>query len=83
MFAAMIRLQREPAGPEVIRVPGGPAVAVPLAALGFCTTAVSIGLALVPAPDEPDKFLAVTKVAGLTILLVAAGAAVYALGRRR
>ena len=23
MFAAMIKLQREPAGPEVIRVPGG------------------------------------------------------------
>src|SRR5207247_5343793 len=42
MFAALIRLQREPAGPEVIRVPGGSSVAIALAALGFVTTAVSI-----------------------------------------
>ena len=28
VFAAMIKLQREPAGPEVIRVPGGRPVAV-------------------------------------------------------
>jgi glutamate:GABA antiporter len=83
MFASMIRLQREPAGPEVIRAPGGRSVAIGLAALGFTTTAVSIGLALIPAEDEPDKLLAVTKVAGLTILLVAGGAFVYFLGRRR
>ena len=31
MFAAMIVLQREPAGPEVIRVPGGKPVAIALA----------------------------------------------------
>jgi amino acid transporter len=83
MFASMIRLQREPAGPEVIRVPGGRPVAIGLAALGFTTTAVSIVLALIPAEAEPDKLLAVTKVAGLTILLVASGAFVYFLGRRR
>ena len=83
MFAAMIRLQREPAGPEVIRVPGGRPVAVALAALGFVVTTVSIGLALIPAEDDPNKVLAVTKVAGLTILLVAGGALVYFLGTRR
>ena len=83
MFASMIRLQREPVGPEVIRVPGGRPVAVALAALGFAVTTVSIGLALIPAEDEPNKVLAVTKVAGLTILLVAGGALVYFLGRRR
>ena len=83
MFASMIRLQREPAGPEVIRVPGGRPVAVALAALGFTVTTVSIALALIPAEDEPDKLLAVAKVAGLTILLVAGGAFVYFLGRRR
>ncbi len=77
MFAALIRLQREPAGPG--RDPGsrGPAVAFVLAGTGFATTVVSIGLALIPAADEPNKILAVTKVAGLTILLVAAGALVY------
>src|SRR5439155_1379555 len=41
MFAAMIVLQREPAGPDVIRVPGGSTAAIALAALGFVTTAVS------------------------------------------
>jgi amino acid transporter len=83
MFASMIRLQREPAGAEVIRVPGGRPVAIGLAALGFTTTVVSIALALIPAEDEPHKVLAVTKVAGLTILLVAAGALVYWRGRWR
>jgi amino acid transporter len=83
MFASMIRLQREPVGPDVIRVPGGRPVAVALAALGFAVTTISIGLALIPAEDEPNKVLAVSKVAGLTILLVAGGALVYFLGRRR
>jgi amino acid transporter len=83
MFASMIRLQREPAGTEVIRVPGGRPVAIGLAALGFTTTLISIALALIPAEDEPHKVLAVTKVAGLTILLVAAGALVYWRGRWR
>jgi amino acid transporter len=83
MFASMIRLQREPAGPGIIRVPGGRPVATALAAVGFATTVGSIGLALIPAEDEPNKTLAVTKVAGLTVLLVAAGAAVYLTGTRR
>ncbi|HEX6107208.1 MAG TPA: APC family permease [Gemmatimonadales bacterium] len=82
IFASMIRLQREPAGPEVMRVPGGSPAAIALAALGFCTTAASIGLAMVPAEDEPDKLLAVTKVAGLTAVLVLTGAVVYFTGRR-
>jgi glutamate:GABA antiporter len=83
MFASMIRLQREPAPPEAIRVPGGRGVAVTLAGVGFVTTSVSIVLALVPAADEPNKVLAVTKVAGLTLLLVGGGALVYYLGQRR
>ncbi len=83
MFASMIRLQREPAGPGVMRVPGGAPVAIALGGLGFCTTAGSIGLAVIPAEDEPAKLLAVTKVVGLTVLLVLAGAAVYLGGRHR
>jgi amino acid transporter len=83
MFASLIRLQGEPASPGVSRVPGGRGVAVALAGTGFATTVVSIGLALIPADYEPNKILAVTKVAGLTILLVGAGALVYHLGKRR
>jgi amino acid transporter len=83
MFAAMIVLQREPARPDVIRVPGGRRVATALAALGFLVTAVSIVLACVPADEEPDKLLAVVKVVGSSLALVGIGAAVYAVGRRR
>ena len=83
MFASMIRLQGEPAGPEVMRVPGGPGVAILLAIVGFFTTTLTIGLALIPAPDEPNKALAVTKVAGLTFSSCWPGALVYRFGRRR
>ena len=83
MFAAMIVLQREPAGPDVIRVPGGSTAAIALAALGFVTTAVSIVLACVPADDEPNKMLAVVKVVGSSLALVAIGAVIYLIGRRR
>ena len=83
MFAAMIVLQREPAGPEVIRVPGGPGVAKALAALGFVVTAISIVLACVPADEEPNKLLAVVKVVGSSTALVAIGAIVYVVGRRK
>jgi glutamate:GABA antiporter len=66
-----------------MRVPGGRKVALLVGGVGFLTTALSIGLALIPGGDEPNKVLAVTKVAGLTLLLVAAGAVVYVLGIRR
>jgi amino acid transporter len=83
MFAAMIVLQREPAGPEVMRVPGGKPLAVALASLGFFVTAVSIVLACIPPDEEPNKSLAVIKVVGLSMVLVGIGVVVYLLGRRR
>ena len=83
MFAAMIRLQREAAGPEVIRVPGGRPVAITVATVGFATTAISICLAVLPASDETNKPLAVLKIVGLTLALLAVGVALYLLGRRR
>ena len=83
MFAAMIKLQREPAGPGVMRVPGGTPVAIALAVLGMATTAVSIVLACVPPDEEPHKLLAAGKVVGSSLFLVGIGVIVYALGRRR
>ena len=80
MFAAMIVLQREPAGPDVMRVPGGRPVAIALAATGFIVTAISIVLACVPPDDEPNKTLAVVKVVGSSAMLVGVGAVVYLLG---
>jgi glutamate:GABA antiporter len=83
IFSALIRLQRVPAGPAVIRVPGGRGVAVGVGVIGVLTTSLSILLALIPPEDEPKQALAVTKVAGSTALLIAGGAAVYFIGKRR
>jgi glutamate:GABA antiporter len=83
MFAALIRVQNEPVGDGVMRVPGGSPVATVLGGLGFLTTAVAIVLACIPAPSEPDKMLAVAKIIGLSALTLAIGAAVYVAGRRK
>jgi amino acid transporter len=83
MFAAMIRLQREPAGPEVLRVPGGPAVARVLGAMGFVVSFIAIVLACVPPDEEPNKTLAVAKIVGASVALVVIGAMIYVMGKRR
>lgn len=83
LFAAMYKLQREPAGAEVIRVPGGKPVAKLVAVVGFMTTSVTIVLSLIPQPDEPNKLLAVIKIVGLSGLLVLIGAWIYLAGKRR
>ena len=83
LFGSMIRLQKEAAGPEVIRVPGGKPVAIVLAGLGFATTAVSIMLSVIPPENEPNKGLAVVKVVGLCTLLVAIGTAIFWRGNSR
>ena len=49
LFAAMIRLQSEPAGPEVRRVPGGKPVAIALASIGLISTSLTIFLSVFPA----------------------------------
>lgn len=83
MFAAMIKVQDMPAGPDVIRTPGGRPVATVLAALGFTTTTASIALALIPPAEAGDKLLAAAKVVGASLVLVALGLALYLAGRRR
>jgi amino acid transporter len=83
LFAAMIKLQREPAGPEVIRVPGGSASAKLVATVGFLTTALTIVLSLIPQPDEPNKPLALLKIVGGCGALVLIGAWIYWSGKRR
>ncbi|MGA8761847.1 MAG: APC family permease [Candidatus Sulfotelmatobacter sp.] len=83
LFAAMIKLQREPAGPEVIRVPGGKPVAVLVAIVGLLTTSLTIVLSLIPQPDEPNKPLAVFKIVGGTAALVLIGVWIYIAGKRR
>jgi hypothetical protein len=76
-------LQGEPAGPDVIRVPGGKPVAKLVAIVGLITTTFTIILSVIPQPDEPNKPLAVLKIVGLSALLVLIGACIYWTGKRR
>lgn len=81
LFASMIRLQALPAGPDVMRVPGGKPVACALATLGILTTLVTITLSCFPDPAEANKTLAVVKVLGLTAILLAVGLFLYVIGK--
>jgi amino acid transporter len=83
LFAAMYKLQGEPAGPDVIRVPGGKPVAKLVAIVGLLTTTATIAISVLPPPDEPNKTLAVVKIVGLSGLLLLIGALVYRNGKRR
>ena len=83
MFAAMIRLQREPVERGVIRVPGGRPVAVTLAVIGMLTTTAVIIGSVIPDASEPNKTLAVGKIITLSAVLLGGGVVLYFLGRRR
>jgi amino acid transporter len=83
VFASAIKLHIEPPPAGTLRIPGGRATIVLVAAIGLCTTLGSMALAVIPAPEEPRKVLAVTKIVGLTLALLATGVGVYAAGHRR
>jgi glutamate:GABA antiporter len=83
MFAALIKLQGEPAAPDVIRVPGGKPVAVIVGLMGFTTSLVSCVLAAIPPEGELNPIWYVIKVVGLSLLLVLSGALTYTLRRKR
>jgi amino acid transporter len=83
LFASMIRLQRKPAGPDVIRVWGGRPVAIALATIGLMTTALTIVLSVIPGEDETNKPLAVAKVLISTAVLVGAGIVVFVIAERK
>lgn len=63
------------------RVPGGRPVAVLLGTVGLASTAGTILLSAVPAPDESNKQLALVKVVGGTGVLAATGLAVFLFSR--
>jgi len=83
LFASMFKLQSQPAGEEVIRVPGGKPVAYALSILGFTTTVFTIALSVLPPPDEPNKPLAVFKIVGGCGALVLIGVGLHWVGKRR
>ena len=83
LFASMIKLQSQPAGPEVRRVPGGKPVAIVLASVGLASTLLTIVLSTFPTSEETNKTLAVVKVVGGTAVLIAAGVLVFVAEKRR
>jgi amino acid transporter len=83
LFAALIRLQHDPVGPDVIRVPGGKRVARLVAGVGFTTTLFAILRSLIPPPDEAHKFLATSKILGSTAVLAGVGLVIYWIGKSK
>jgi amino acid transporter len=64
MFAALVRLD-------------GRAAAKLWGCVGFLTTCVSIVLSTIPAEDDPNKVLTISKTIGLTFLMLGIGTAIY------
>lgn len=83
LFASAVKLHIEPPPPGSLRIPGGRVTILGAATIGFVTTLVSMVLAVMPPPDDPNQALATTKIIGLTLLVLAVGVAVYSTGRRR
>ena len=81
LFAAAIKLRGEVTLPG-FRVPGGRAGVAVFGALGLVTTGASIVLSLFPSDNEAHPTWAVVKIVGLTVVMLAAGVAVYAKGKR-
>jgi len=83
LFAAALKLRGAVGSPHEIRIPGGAATVCIAALIGLATTLVAIVFAGFPAADDPNKTLAIVKVIGMTVLVLAAGLAIYVRGRRR
>ena len=83
VFAALVRVQGEPTGADVILVPGGKPAAISIAMVGFCTTMLAILLSLIPSPEEPHKILVTVKVLGAASVLIGLGMVVYWVGKSR
>ncbi|HTG30426.1 MAG TPA: APC family permease [Methylomirabilota bacterium] len=83
VFAALVRVQGEPTGADVILVPGGKPAAISIAIVGFCTTMFAILLSLIPSPEEPHKILVTVKVLGAASVLIGLGMVVYWVGKSR
>jgi glutamate:GABA antiporter len=83
LFASAIKMHADPETPATIRVWGGKWTVLIAALVGFATTLIAVVFAGFPADDDPNKFLAVTKVIGLTAAVLLSGAAIYLLGRKK
>jgi len=83
LFASAIPLSRGAPKPGELCLPGGRVMVVAMAVVGLATTLGSIGLAIIPASDDPHPVLAIFKILGMTAALLLTGAVVYLSGRKR
>jgi amino acid transporter len=84
LFAALLKLGgRTPAPDGAIPVPGGRAGAIAVGLLGFVTTAVAIGLALIPTQTGHDAVVFEAKMIGGCAFLLGCGWILYLRGRRK
>jgi amino acid transporter len=83
VFASLIRLQKVPAEPGVLRVPGGKRVAKLVGVIGFAVATLAIVLSLIPPDGEAHPLLAIAKIVVSSALLVGVGLGLYWVGKRR
>lgn len=84
LFASAIRLQCEPLPEGSYRFPGQKRMMVPLACIGLASTACTIVLSLFPAEDDAHPTATLVKIVVMTLVLLAAGIAIYlSSGRKR
>lgn len=79
MFAALIKVQRDPLPADALRVRGGRAVTLAHAGLGMTTVAISIVLAVFPPGEDSGG---AGKILTATALVLAGGVAIYASAKR-
>ena len=80
VFSAAIKVRAPAVG---VTIPGGRPTVVVAAVVGLLTTIFAIVFSTIPAADEPNKPLAVVKIVGLTLVLIATGAVFYAVAAWR
>ncbi len=83
LYASAIKLSGGAPVPGERRIPGGRLTVVTLALIGLATTIGAMALAFVPPADEANPALAACKIAGMTAILLLAGAGIYFTGSAR
>lgn len=83
LFAAYLKAQDRPTSPGAWATPGGAGPARLVGMLGLGVSVSAILGSLVPSPDAPDGLAATGKLVAASLVLIASGALIYWLRRRR
>jgi amino acid transporter len=83
LFISFLRLRRERAPADAVRVPGGRIGAGAVGVSGLVMTLLAMGIAMVPPDGETNPLAFEAKVVGGALAFVGLGGVVYWRGRRR